>query len=387
MIKHILKLIWNKKGSNALMILEIFLSFIVLFCALSFTLFNTSKFNEPMGLETKDRWMISLDEIWKLDSLEAANILTNLKNNLMDLEEIEEVTFTNFASPFSNSRSSNGTDLNGFHIQSILVSPDLKFKDVMNSNIIEGRWFNEDDFNAAVEPILVNKEFMDQYYPGKSMIDSTILYDDPKKIIGVVEAYRYNGEFSESEPTSFWLTSYTENTEFVVCKMKPGTPTSFEEELAKVVLSSTKKPGSIIENLEKSRKDNSRQSWLLIIAILSVCGFLCLNVAMGLFGVLMYNINKRKSEIGLRQALGANSFEIGKQFITEILILTLVSLIIGIFFAIQIPLLKVTEYPSALFYKAIIYASGIIILLVFICALFPSIQASKFTPADSLHED
>ena len=108
---------------------------------------------------------------------------------------------------------------------------------------------------------------------------------------------------------------------------------------------------------------------------------------MGLFGVLLYNINKRKSEIGLRQALGAHSFDISKQFITEILVLTSIALIVGIFFAIQVPLLKITEYPNALFYKAIVYAFLIIMALVFLCALFPSIQAAKITPAESLHDD
>jgi len=114
---------------------------------------------------------------------------------------------------------------------------------------------------------------------------------------------------------------------------------------------------------------------------------LCLNVALGLFGVLWYNISKRKSEIGLRQAVGAYSFDITKQFVLEIMILTGIALLIGIFFAVQIPILDVTEFPDSMFYKSIIYSSMIILTLVFVCALFPSIQAAKISPADSLHED
>lgn len=387
MIKHILKLIWNKKGSNALMVLEIFLSFIVLFCALAFTFFNLDRLKAPMGFDTEDKWMISLNDVWKLDSLERATVLTNLKRDLLDLDEVENVSFTQYCAPFLNNTSSNGTDLNGFQMWSLLITPDLQFKDVLNSKMLEGRWFEEEDFNAAIEPIIVNKEFMDTYYPDKSMIDSTILFDDPKKIIGVIEAYRYHGEFSESKPIIFWLTPFTENSEYVVLKMKPGTPTSFEEKLSKVILTSTKIPGSVIQNLEIRRKETSRQSWLLMIAILSVCGFLCLNVAMGLFGVLLYSISKRKSEIGLRQALGAHSFDISKQFIAEILVLTAIALLVGVFFAIQVPILKITEYPNVLFYKSIIYAFLIIISLVFCCALFPSFQAAKITPAESLHND
>jgi len=153
------------------------------------------------------------------------------------------------------------------------------------------------------------------------------------------------------------------------------------------VNTTTKSTGSVIHSLAKRKVDNSRESWLMLIALLSICGFLCLNVALGLFGVLSYAINKRKSEIGLRQALGAHGFDITKQFILEILILAGVSILLGTFFAIQIPILKITEYPDVFFYKAIGYSTGIILLLVFTCALFPSLQAARITPANSLHED
>ena len=387
MIKHILTLIWNKKGSNALMILEIFLSFLVLFFALTYLFFNLEKINEPMGFETQDRWMISLDNVYKLDSIDAVNVMKNLKRNLLAQEEIEAVTFTTTAAPFIHSQNHNGSSLNGFRIVALMIDTDLDFEKTVNSNIIDGRWFNEDDLNASVPPVLVNKYFMDKYYNGKSMIDSTILFDDPHKIIGVIEEYRYLGEFHEPETSMFFLKDYIHNQGHVILKMQPNTPASFEEKLARIVRESTGTNGSIIQHLEKMKIEDSRKSWLMLYALMFICIFLCLNVAFGLFGVLSYNINKRKAEIGLRQALGAHSFDITKQFILEIIILTGIALIIGIFFAIQIPVFNVTEYKDELFFRAIFFASIIILTLVFACALLPSLQAAKITPANSLHED
>jgi len=60
---------------------------------------------------------------------------------------------------------------------------------------------------------------------------------------------------------------------------------------------------------------------------------------------------------------------------------------VGLFFAVQVPLLKLTEYSDSMFYQAMGYASLVIFTLVFICALFPSFQAAKITPASALHED
>lgn len=387
MITHILKLIWNKKGSNALMILEIFLSFLVLFFVLAYVFFNLDKTNAPLGFETEDRWQVYLDNMESLDSVARLNTIESLEANLMALEEVEAVSFTDAIAPFSGSQWRSGNDENGFSFSALLVPSDHTLDDALDVNVLEGRWFEEEDVSAAIEPIILTKPFMDKYYPDKSMVDSTFLFNGTKKIIGVIEAYKYRGEFAEIFPSMMMFREPAENTGSILLKMKPGTPTSFEEKLSQVVNTTTKKTGNIIQNLEKVRKEDSRENWMLFIALLSVCGFLCVNVALGLFGVLWYNINKRKSEIGLRQALGAHGSDITIQFILEVFLLTLIALLIGVFFAIQVPLLKLTEYPNEMFYKAIMYASLIILTLVLLCALFPSIQAAKITPANSLHED
>ena len=278
-------------------------------------------------------------------------------------------------------------DDNGFEITSLVIPVDIHLDEVMDLNVIEGRWFDEADIVNRDDLMIVNKAFMEKYFPEKSMVDSTLIFDGDRKIIGVVNAYRYNGQFSEDEPTALNLRPSVDNREVVLLDMKSAVPAAFEEKLAGIVAQVTKTTGSTIERLDKLQAKNSRESWLMLIAMLTVCGFLCLNVALGLFGVLWYNINKRKSEIGLRQALGAHGSDITKHFILEILILTGIALVIGIFFAIQIPLLKVTEYEPSLFYKSIIYSTLIIMSLVFLCALMPSLQAARITPADSLHED
>ncbi len=387
MIGHILKLIWNKKGSNSLMILEIFLAFLVLFFVLAYVLYNLDKTSAPLGFATVDRWEVQLDNLDALDSIELKTTIENLESNLLALEEVEEVSFANSISPFSGSMWTTGNDENGFEFSAMVVPADYGLANTLDLNIVEGRFFTEEDYDATYKPIIMTKHFMEKYYPNKSMIDSTFLLQGTRKIVGVVEAYRYRGAFEELYPTIMLLEPKVDNNSAVLLKMKPGTPTSFEEKLSNVVNTTTKRTGNVINNLEKERISEDRESWMIFIALLSICGFLCVNVALGLFGVLWYNINKRKAEIGLRQALGANGLDISKQFILEVILLTLVALIIGVFFAVQVPLLQLTEFPNVMFYKAILYSIVIILSLVFICALFPSIQAAKITPANSLHED
>jgi len=124
-----------------------------------------------------------------------------------------------------------------------------------------------------------------------------------------------------------------------------------------------------------------------IIVMLIVGCFLIINVALGLFGVLWYNINKRKGEIGLRRAIGASGQSVSSQLVAEALILATFSLIVGAFFAVQFPILNLFDLPAGVYIAAIILSVIFIYLLVLVCSLYPGRQAAAILPAVALHED
>ena len=142
-----------------------------------------------------------------------------------------------------------------------------------------------------------------------------------------------------------------------------------------------------IEHLVNKRKDINYFSLVPMIVLSIVAGFLIVNVAFGLFGVLWYNINKRRGEIGLRRAVGASGKSVSAQLVSESLILATLSLIIGTFFAVQFPLLNVFDLPAGIYLTAIILAVLFIYTLVLICSLYPGRQAAAIYPAVALHEE
>jgi len=388
MIKHILKLTWNKKGSNSLMILEIFLSFLVLFVVVGYVLFNLNIIKKPLGFATEDRWMISLDrQVDRQDSLERVTTLQNLKAELLAMQEVKDVTFLQSITPFSDNSWRNGFTTGQTTINSCMMPVDFSYASLMDVEISEGRWFTESDLSGTHTPMVVNKLWLDEF-GGESVMDSVFTSDGTSyKVVGMVDHNRYRGQFSEPITTMYFANHFYENADNIILQMQPDTEAAVEEKISKLINAVTKTTGNVISTLDQRKEENSRHNWILMIGLLSICGFLCVNVALGLFGVLWYNINKRRAEIGLRQAIGAHGGDITKQFILEILVLTGLAVGLGIFFAVQIPLLGVTEYPASLFYRAIAWATVIILVLVFICALFPSLQAARISPATALHED
>jgi putative ABC transport system permease protein len=172
----------------------------------------------------------------------------------------------------------------------------------------------------------------------------------------------------------------------ILLKVKPQADAAFEAKLFKS-LSNAIGTSIEIEHLDKKLVTKNKVMIVPMIIALIVVGFLIINVALGLFGVLWYNINKRKSEIGLRRAVGATGNSVSRQLVGEALVLSTFALIIGSFFAVQFPLLNVFNLPGSVYIIALFFAVVFIYLLVIICALYPGKQAAAIYPAVSLHED
>ena len=60
MIPHLFKLIWNKKKSHSLMIVEIWASFMVLFGLTTLIVVNVGNYRKPLGFSYENVWAISL---------------------------------------------------------------------------------------------------------------------------------------------------------------------------------------------------------------------------------------------------------------------------------------------------------------------------------------
>ena len=135
----------------------------------------------------------------------------------------------------------------------------------------------------------------------------------------------------------------------------------------------------------KNERNKGLRVPLIIFCIIAI--FLIINVALGIFGVLWYNLNKRKGEIGLRRAVGATGNDISKQLVGEAFVLCTLSIMLGLFFAVQFPLLGALQLPVENYVQAIVMAIVFIYALVLICALYPGKQAARIYPAVALHED
>lgn len=394
MIRQLFKLMWNSKRNHSLLIIEIFISFMVLFAVCSTILHQYKQYQRPMGFAYENAWSINFNAL-NAEEGSLLKIKDQLLNRIRSFPEVEYAGISGGSIIFTG-----GSYRNRVHYKDNSTSTDHlvlgnQDVDVMDIPLLEGRWFNKADEVAKEKAVVINQHLKKELFGEENPIGKVfqINREDPttfKKVIGVIGNFKYRGDFQG--PINIFLNQQERNSQHydIMLKVKPETSAVFEAKLSKEVAKIAKGWQVEIGKMSEKKEFMNRFTYIPTIILLVVCSFLIFNVLLGLFGILWYNINQRKGEIGLRRAMGATQGKIAWQFIGEVIVIATFALILGLFFAVQFPLLGIFSFfgvSAATYISAIIIAVLLIYGIVGFCAFYPSRLASKIHPAVALHAD
>src|SRR5581483_4112522 len=359
MIKHICKLVWNRKRINFLITLEIFFSFLVVFAVIVFAVYYADNYRHPLGFDYQNVWYVGVGIEQKSDNSDNAQNLVMARQILATLREFNEVESVAgvWGAPYSRGNWTSGYDdkKTGRPIRynGNTVTDDLR--EVVKLNLVRGRWFGKED-----------------------------------RVVGVVDDFRKNGEFSELKGNVFFRNTLSHEDDrpprSFVLKVHPGTTAAFEEKLIARLHAIARDWSFDIKRLEEMRAANHKEYYVPMLAFALVAGFLMIMVGLGLTGVLWQSVTQRTKEIGLRRAKGATSRRIYKQILAELLVITTFGLIAGTLIVVQFPLLNVLGFASGRVYVySLLLSLALVYVLTIICGLYPSRLATKVQPAEALH--
>lgn len=379
----------RKKRSNLLMV-ELGLSFLVLFILFSFIIKYMLFYLQPLGYNYSHVYALTIDNWSKpKNEKERLQIFNLLKKEILSFPEVQGITNCAYVLPFTSSYAGTALDTkNNQSIQTQMFKVDDDFAKVMDIHLIEGRWFNRDDYSPDEKTIIIDQKLQSALFGNGPVVGKEFSSGKDKyKIIGVYSQYKKDGEFQDPNAGCFERFNPAEPREELLIKVKPGTGKIFESKLMRVAGTIAKDWTLNMQTLEKMHTAYLRRTLtpFVLLSILSL--FLIGNTVLGQFSVLWYNISLRKSEIGLRMAVGANKMNIYRQFIGEMLTLATLGIVPGLIIAAQFPILKVFEVKTGVYLIAMLISALIIYLLVILCALLPSAQAAKIQPAMALHEE
>jgi putative ABC transport system permease protein len=118
-----------------------------------------------------------------------------------------------------------------------------------------------------------------------------------------------------------------------------------------------------------------------VISIITIFGS-----SIALMNIMLVSVAERTREIGIRKALGAKSGTIATQFFMETLIIGQLGGILGILVGILIGfgISSAADFDFVTPWKAILWATGITILVAILAGSYPATKAAKQDPIESL---
>lgn len=415
MIIHLLKLVWHRKRANALVMAEIFVSFLIVFAVVTLAVSLASRWGSPLGFNWQNVWLVEIDSLLKEehsgtrtggaipqadfdDAAGMAHAAEHVINEVKTYPEVEAVAADSMT-PYSNNTWTTGLTVDNRHVLVTADQTSDDFARVMRIPILQGRWFSADDDAQNYVPIVVDtmaardmfgdKNALGQKFSAENFVPGGDKEKREFRVVGVIAPFRKDGEFSGSDDKMVFLrASFTKpmppGTSRIVLRVRPGTPASFEADLA----SRLRRTGGVtfhIVRLEEMRRSSLRMRIVPLGALALIGLFLIAMVALGLTGVLWQTVTRRMREMGLRRALGATGRGVRTQVLSEVALLSTLSVAVGAVVILQLPILGAFGVVTpAEFTSGFVAALIVIYSITLLCGAYPSWLASTIEPADAL---
>ncbi len=289
-------------------------------------------------------------------------------------------------------------------VTSVTVSP--SFFDVVRVQLRRGRQFNEKDGSPGSETVIVNDQFVKQFFSGEEPLGKRVRFVQTQQarsqqpsqpppvwrtIVGVSPSIRHN-QPQEAEPAAVMYLPHRQEaplgtTLFIRSHLEPGTIMSAVRR--EVQNLDQDQPVFTVQTMEQMLAQ-TRWPFRVFGSLFAILAFIGLTLSsVGLYAVMAYSVTQRTQEIGVRMALGAASRQVRWLILRRGLMQLSIGLtlgLVGAFFiskVIQGLLVQVTPTDPATF--AII--STLLVLVAIAACLIPAARATRVDPLVALRNE
>ena len=393
MIAHLFKLVWNRRRSNTLVVVEIFFCFLVVYAVLTAGAYLAEQYRYPLGFSYDNVWWVSVEYNDSPSFVQLQEQTARLLQAVQSMDEVERAGMAAI-SPYSGSSFIYSFEVQGHSFLSMKNSADATLDDVLGITVVRGRWFEEGDETHHWTPMIINEHLAREVYGNENPVGKVFPQvggsERERRVVGVIRDFRQNGELSAPGNYFFdYAVSRDTNVvspQSIVFKVRPGTNAAFEEHVVKRLQTEVPSVKFRVESLADMRSFAMQIKLVPLIIAGVVAGFLLLMAGLGLVGVLWQNVARRTREIGLRRAVGARATDVYRQILGELFVLVSFGLLAGTLLVLQVPLLGlIGGVSTGVYLTGLAAALCVMYILAFVCGVYPGILATRVQPTEALH--
>ena len=279
------------------------------------------------GLSNERKFQYVHDGIARLKAVPGVRDATVSKPTLMTGAGAETVMYVE-GRDYSGGYVSARDDINR-----VIVAPN--YFATMGIPVVSGRGFTDRDDQKAPEVAVINEAAARKFFPNENPIGRRFGHRPERsgtfEIVGVLRDVRYNNLRALPPPTLYQPHLQNDPEDLVFSIRTAADPANVMSALrAAVSAADANIPILAIETQMSTIERRFAQEKVLAQAYTLFGGIALFVAAIGLFGLMSYNVSRRTREIGIRMAMGAQRKEVLRLVLRESMMLVIAGIAIGI---------------------------------------------------------
>jgi len=266
----------------------------------------------------------------------------------------------------------------------------------METPLLAGRDFNEHDTLHAPLVAVINESMARKFFGspvsavGKTFRNGWNEISGPIQIVGVVKDTKYTSLRAEGEAIAYYPLSQLPPMRWANFVLRANGPAASLIPSVKAAVDEVNHDIALQFRTLARQVDESLGRERLLATLSGFFGALALGLAViGLYGVMSYNVARRRNEIGIRIALGAEQARVLRMVLGEVAILIVAGLALGLAAAVSS-----TRLLASFLYRlepndptTLVAACVVLAVSAVVAGLLPARRAANLDPMTALREE
>jgi putative ABC transport system permease protein len=206
--------------------------------------------------------------------------------------------------------------------------------------LLEGRVFDERDGITASPVAIVDEMLARRFWPSGSALGGRLIIDandTEPEIVGVVGKVKADRLDGDDWPTIYMPHSQKHDQTMIVVARTANPPLSISSAAERAVHSlDPEQPVADVGTMDLVVDDSVAGARFSAVALDIFAAIAFVLAAVGIYGVVAYDVTSRTNEIGIRVALGANSRDVLKLVVGRGALLAAIGIVIGLAVAYEL---------------------------------------------------